>query len=109
MKNKSNDYNKEAAGKPDASECDASVTSGRRNDLFAEINIVWLAINLIDAAPRRVRRAANKQIENVIQAIRSYGFRLPILVKRTSPGENYEVIDGHIRLEAARQQHIVRI
>ena len=103
MKNKSNDYNKEAAGKPDASECNASVTSGRRNDIFGEINIVWLAINLIDAAPRRVRRATKKQIENVIQAIRAFGFRLPILVRRISQSENYEIIDGHIRLEAARQ------
>jgi len=103
MKNKSSNYDNETAGKPEASKCNALVSNSQRNDLFREMNIVWLAINLIDAAPRRVRRAAKTQIENVIQAIRSYGFRLPILVKRISQSGTYEVIDGHIRLEAARQ------
>lgn len=103
MKNKSNNYDNETAGKPEASKCNALVSNSQRNDLFREMNIVWLAINLIDAAPRRVRRAAKTQIENVIQAIRSYGFRFPILVKRISQSGTYEVIDGHIRLEAARQ------
>ena len=103
MKNKSNDYDNEAAGKPEASECNGSVSSGRRNDLFGEMCIVWLAINLIEVSPHRVRRAMKKQVDDVVVAIRKFGFRAPILVKRTGPGNTYQVIDGHIRLEAARR------
>ena len=82
---------------------EAGIAENGQNDLFRELAFVWLAIILIDAAPRRVRRAASKQIDSVIEAIQAFGFRVPILVKRTPQSDRYEVIDGHIRLEAARQ------
>ncbi|AZQ65903.1 DNA methylase N-4 [Silicimonas algicola] len=72
-----------------------------KNDLFGEMCILWLAIALIDAGPRRVRRALEKQVEAVVQAIETFGFRVPILVRHGASGERYEVVDGHIRLEAA--------
>ena len=74
-----------------------------KNDLFRELYIVWLATNLIDAAPRRVRRALEKQVLGVVDAIKAFGFRIPILVRKTASGERYQVVDGHIRLEAARR------
>ncbi len=71
------------------------------NDLFREIGLVWLAINLIESAPRRVRRALKSHQDNVLRAIEKFGFRIPILV-RSKPGtDRYEVIDGHTRLAAA--------
>ena len=68
MKNKSNNYDNETAGKPEASKCNALVSNSQRNDLFREMNIGWLAINLIDAAPRRVRRAMKKHIDGVVES-----------------------------------------
>lgn len=84
---------------------DTTATTGgqRRNDLFPEMCVAWLAINLIDKAPRRARRALEKQIDGVVQAIQTFGFRVPILVRSKPGGERYEVVDGHIRLEAARR------
>lgn len=63
--------------------------------------MIWIAINLIDKAPRRVRRALEKQINSVMQAIETFGFRVPILVRSKSGCNRYEIVDGHIRLEAA--------
>ncbi|MFZ1725297.1 MAG: DNA modification methylase [Albidovulum sp.] len=55
-------------------------------------------IDRIKQAPRRIRRAMARQIEAVKDSMRRFGYRLPILIDRKC-----EVIDGHIRLEAARQ------
>jgi DNA modification methylase len=73
------------------------------NDLFRELAMVWIKLNLIVAAPRRVRRAPEKQIEAVMEAVKAFGFRVPILVRYKPDGERYEVVDGHVRLEAARR------
>ncbi len=81
----------------------ATSHSQLKNDLFRELSIFWLATDLIDAAPRRVRRALKKQIEGVVDAITAFGFRVPILVQKTPGGERYQVVDGHSRLEAARR------
>ncbi|WP_162798049.1 DNA modification methylase [Sulfitobacter sp. JL08] len=72
-----------------------------KNDLFRHFALVWVAVNIIDAAPRRVRRALKNQEEEVLRAIERFGFRIPILVKSKPGGERYEVIDGHTRLAAA--------
>lgn len=74
-----------------------------KNDLFPHFALVWLALNLLHDAPRRVRRASEKQIRGVLQSIQAYGFRIPILVRTKPDGIGYEVIDGHARLEAARR------
>jgi len=72
-----------------------------KNDLFPEFPLLWLAVNLIDQAPRRVRRALESQTEAVMRSIARFGFRIPILVRSTPGGERYEVVDGHTRLAAA--------
>lgn len=74
-----------------------------QNDLFRHFALVWVAVNTIDAAPRRVRRALKNQEEEVLRAIERFGFRIPILVKSKPGGERYEMIDGHTRLAAARR------
>jgi DNA modification methylase len=74
-----------------------------KNDLFRDANLAWIAVNLIDAAPRRVRRALSRQIDGVVRSIKRFGYRIPILVRTEAGGERYQVVDGHIRLEAARR------
>lgn len=75
-----------------------------KNDLFPEFALLWLAVNLIDQAPRRVRRALGSQTEAVKRSIECFGFRIPILVRSKPGGGRYEVVDGHTRLAAA--QHL---
>lgn len=72
-----------------------------KDDLLPEFPLLWLAINLIDQAPRRVRRALKSQTEAVMRSIARYGFRIPILVRSKPGGKRYEVVDGHTRLAAA--------
>jgi DNA modification methylase len=93
--------NNEAPGGTGANS--ASSEGHLKNDLFPEFCVVWLAVNLIDAAPRRVRRALEKQIDAVVHSIETFGFRLPILVRNKVGGDRYEMVDGHVRLEAARR------
>jgi DNA modification methylase len=72
-----------------------------KNHLFSESPLLWLAVNLIEQAPRRVRRALKSQTEAVMRSIERFGFRIPILVRTKTGGGRYEVIDGHTRLAAA--------
>ncbi|CUJ87225.1 Modification methylase DpnIIB [Ruegeria denitrificans] len=74
-----------------------------QNDPFREFLFVWIAVDLIDAAPRRVRRGLKDQEDAVLRAIERFGFKIPILVRSKLGGQRYEVIDGHVRLEAARR------
>lgn len=74
------------------------------NDPGRPIEISWLSVEDIEPAPRRVRHANNKHIEEAKRAISRFGFRSPILVTG-----NRRVIDGHVRLEAARGLEIGKI
>ncbi|MDU8913212.1 ParB N-terminal domain-containing protein [Aestuariicoccus sp. MJ-SS9] len=74
-----------------------------KNDLFPEVQLLWLAITLIDAAPRRLRRETESQIKAVMRAIECFGFRVPILVRKMPGGERYQMIDGHTRFVAAQR------
>lgn len=72
-----------------------------KNDLFSEVTLDWLLVDLIDQAPRQVRRALESQTEAVMRSIERFGFRIPILVRSKPGGQRYEVVDGHTRLAAA--------
>ncbi|WP_319546646.1 DNA modification methylase [Ruegeria conchae] len=97
--------------KPDAVDVGNQATAGPsgdpqvvlQNDPFREFLFDWIAVNLIDAAPRRVRRGLKDQEDAVLRAIERFGFRIPILVRSKPGGQRYEVIDGHVRLAAARR------
>jgi ParB-like chromosome segregation protein Spo0J len=52
-------------------------------------------ITIYDNNPRRNDHA----VETMATMITKFGFRVPVLIK----GENNELIDGHLRLKAARQ------
>ena len=99
---------REAACPPDRLSADRAepqeIARGRvgSNDPVPMLAILWLAIQVIDSAPRRVRRATKHHEEAVLRAVRRFGFRVPILV-RTKPDGRYEIVDGHTRLAVARR------
>ena len=68
-----------------------------KNDPFPPVEIVWVEIDKIKDAPRRVRKVLEKQEKAVKQSITRFGNRVPILIDG-----KYHVIDGHARLAAAR-------
>ncbi len=80
-----------------------------QNDLFREVALVWILVCLIDDSPRRVRRALKSQAGAVLQAVKRFGFRVPILVRNKPGGQRYEVIDGHVRLAVARTLDVENI
>ncbi|MGI3186785.1 DNA methyltransferase [Nioella aestuarii] len=78
-----------------------SVTT-RRNDPFPDCTLLSIAVDQIDEAPRRARRALKGQRQKVRRAVERFGFRVPILVKPATEPGRYEVVDGHVRLAVAR-------
>ncbi len=100
---KSKEEYRKKVGRAQAETSGECAPNGLANDLFREIAIIWIKLDLIDAAPRRVRTGQKTQEDAVLRAIERFGFRIPILV-RLKPGEQrYEMIDGHVRLAAARR------
>ncbi len=69
-----------------------------RNDLLPDLKIVQVPIGKIKKAQRPVRKPSNRQIGKVEASIRESGFVVPVLL-----GKDGEVVDGHIRVEAARK------
>lgn len=94
---------------PASPQSDQDLTSGHpptpshRNDLFPEFVILWLLINQIEEQPRRLRKTPKSHLAGVMRSIERFGFRIPILVAQNTADEKYRVVDGHVRLEAARQ------
>jgi ParB-like chromosome segregation protein Spo0J len=52
--------------------------------------------------PHQVRTHPERQIERLTEAIRQFGFLIPIVT-------SFEVLAGHGRLEAARQLKLKRV
>ena len=73
-------------------------SKGRRNDMAPELRLVLRAIDRLRAARRRVRKTSAAQITRIANAIARLGFCLPILITADD-----EIIDGHERVEAAKQ------
>ncbi len=67
------------------------------NDLAPDLKIEWIPIDELRAAERRVRKCNSDQVERTIRLIRAFGFISPVTVRRGV------VVDGHIRLAAARE------
>lgn len=68
-----------------------------RNDLRPPLRFVELAPDELKLPTRKVRHSGPKEIEEVINSIRQYGFSRPVLI-----GKDNEVIDGVVTVEAAR-------
>jgi len=74
----------------------------RPNDLFRPVDILWIKIDEIVDAHRRMRKALTGQEEAVKRSIVRFGNRIPILVSGKNTDGKHRVIDGHNRLAAAR-------
>jgi len=68
-----------------------------RNDLLPELAIRTAALSELRPSPRRVRKSSDAQIGRLIASIKDLGFAVPILIRDS------EIIDGHVRVEAARR------
>jgi len=69
----------------------------RRNDLLPELEVRQVPICELCLSPHRTRRTSPEQLERIMASIADLGFSQPILVA------DGEVIDGHVRVEAALQ------
>src|ERR1700687_3069945 len=56
-----------------------------------------------DQNPRKNDRAVNR----MIASIKEFGFKIPVLVRRR--GDQIEVVDGHLRLKAARKLKMLAV
>ncbi|CUJ83038.1 Modification methylase DpnIIB [Ruegeria denitrificans] len=68
-----------------------------RNDLLPEFTVETRPLSTLIAARHPVRKSSKSQIARVAQSILSQGFRDPPLIEKDG-----EIIDGHIRVEAAK-------
>lgn len=69
-----------------------------RNDLTPEIKIEIVPLSSVALARHPVRKQSKGQISRATRSIQRFGFRDPILL-----GKDFEIIDGHVRVEAARR------
>jgi hypothetical protein len=69
-----------------------------RNDLLPLLAISYVPLGELRPAKRKLRRLDPAHVREVARAIGALGFCQPILV-----GRGNEMIDGEVRLEAARQ------
>ncbi|WP_170482811.1 DNA modification methylase [Ruegeria arenilitoris] len=68
-----------------------------RNDLLPEFKVEMRKLSSLSIAKNPVKKPSKHQIARVVRSIQSSGFRsLPLVSKEG------EIIDGHIRVEAAR-------
>ena len=69
-----------------------------RNDLLPEFKVETRKLSTLTTAKHPVRKSSKRQIARVASSIRAMGFRDPALITKDG-----EIIDGHIRVEAARR------
>ncbi|MDI3338874.1 DNA methyltransferase [Defluviimonas aestuarii] len=69
-----------------------------RNDLLPDLTVGMVPLSTLVSARHSVRKMSQPQVARVARTIRRFGFRNPVLL-----GRNCEIIDGHIRVEAARR------
>jgi hypothetical protein len=73
------------------------VSPRRRNDLLPALKIESCPLHSLKLQERRLRKSDPAHMREVANSISAFGFNVPLLL-----GENNIVIDGHIRLQAAR-------
>ena len=76
-------------------EISEQVGSNQRNDLLPELQLRQVTLSELRPSLHRTRRSTAEQVGRLIASISDLGFTVPILVRDT------EIIDGHIRVEAA--------
>jgi len=76
----------------------------RRNDLAPDCPRVVCKLADLTPAKHRVRKLAEVQIARVLASIETYGFIVPVLIRKCR-----ELVDGHIRVEAAKRAGLSEI
>jgi hypothetical protein len=76
----------------------ASTPITRRNDLFPNLSINYIALSALRPSARKLRRLNPAHVREVANAIAALGFCDPLLI-----GSDNAVLDGEARLEAAKQ------
>ena len=76
---------------------------GRRSPCPA-LNVIMRPVDQLKPDPKNARVHSKKQIRQIAESIRTFGFTFPILVDA-----NLKVIAGHGRLYAARQLHLTLV
>jgi DNA modification methylase len=69
----------------------------RRNDLLPQLEFVSIQVDALNLPLRKTRKRAPAHVREVMGSISALGFCVPILV-----GRNNLVLDGEIRVEAAK-------
>ena len=72
--------------------------------LAAQMLIVYRAIDQLTPDPANPRRHSKKQIRQIAESIRIFGFNVPILIDREG-----KVIAGHGRLLACRELGVTEV
>jgi DNA modification methylase len=75
----------------------AAASRALRNDVLPPLEICYLPLQDIRSSPRKVRLNDPVHVREVAATISALGFCVPILI-----GKNNVVIDGEVRLEAAK-------
>src|SRR5271157_3240325 len=68
-----------------------------RNDVLPSLEIVYLALDELKPAKRKLRKIAPDHVREVAASISALGFCAPVLI-----GKDNVSLDGEIRIEAAR-------
>lgn len=76
----------------------------RRHPTLRNLEITYRDIETLKTYPRNTRTHSRKQIRQIAESIRTFGFTNPILI-----GEDGEIIAGHGRLQAAGEVGIKKV
>lgn len=69
-----------------------------RNDLLPSFTVGMISLDTLVSAKNPVRKVSKWHVARVVRSIQKIGFFDPPIL-----GKNLEIIDGHVRVEAARQ------
>ncbi len=68
-----------------------------RNDVLPSLEVIYLALDQLPPAKRKVRKIAPEHVREVAASISALGFCAPVLI-----GKDNMRLDGEVRVEAAR-------
>ena len=81
-----------------------SVSGARRNDILPPLELVYMPLDRLRPAPKKIRKLNSAHVREIAAAMAELGFCDPILI-----GKENVIIDGLARLEAAKLHGLDRI
>jgi hypothetical protein len=82
----------------------AAAPNGGRNDLLPALELIYIPLDQLRPAPKRIRKLDPAHVRAIAGAIGELGFCDPILI-----GKENVILDGEARLEAAKLRGLDRI